>query len=410
MPDPQRPTPIDYQEWLAAPHEVFARLRAEHWWAPFEGAPVSEVLEYHAVRDLLADDAHLRSFNGGYTERVMRSNPNLTEEQIAENMRTNSLALINTEGEPHHRLRALVARNFTPRAVAAMGPFLAELAEELAATLVPGDDLMQGFARELPARALCRLLGIRDEDHRLFAGWIDVLEVFGEHETLAALDAEGAARLRQVGRDMRAYSRMLVQELRANPKDDLISRLANDPEGVSDDVIVQLLSDLVFAGNDTTRKMIGLMVIGLAHHADVWEAVAADPAIAPSVVEEALRLYSSAPGPVRQACSGFAYRDKAFAEGDVSALSIWSANRDEGFWGENASEFDYTRPDVNRHLSFGHGVHFCLGASLAREELRAALIALSRRITKVRVVEPPKMHPVGGIYGPISLRIGFEVR
>jgi cytochrome P450 len=99
-----------------------------------------------------------------------------------------------------------------------------------------------------------------------------------------------------------------------------------------------------------------------------------------------------------------------FTPGEVLGLSIWSANRDERFWGPTAPEFDPDREHSGQHMTFGHGTHYCLGASLAREELRAALVALSAEVTGLRIIEPPPMHPPWGIYGPISLKLDFRRR
>lgn len=412
MPAPHHePTPIDYQEWLRDPHGCFARHRAEHWFAPFRDSEMSEVLEYEAVRELLGDDAHLRSFLGGYTEDLMRANPALGAEYIEEMATATRSSLINMEGAEHHELRALVGRAFTPRSVATLRPYLDDLASVLATQLEPGDDFMEKFARLFPAHALCRLTGIPDGDHEQFAGWIEVLSVQLSGPRLASLDEAGAARVRAVSRELKAYSRDLVAQRRAHPEDDLVSRLVHDAEGnVEDDAVVQLVTDLIFAGNDTTRNALGRMVMELSNCPHAWEAVAADPGLAAATVEEVLRLHSPTPGPVRQACTAFTYRDKSFAAGEVTALSTWSANRDEAFWGPTAARFDHTRPNANQHLAFGHGAHFCLGASLAREELRAALVALTAQIKNVRVLGAPPMHPVDGIYGPVELRITFERR
>ena len=405
------PSSIDYQEWLKDPHGVMARHRADHWYAPFAGSPITEVLEYHAVRDLLGNDEQMRSFLGGLIEGQMRQNPVFDEEYIAEVSANSRNALINMEGDEHRNLRALVSRAFTPRSVSTLRPYLKELAERLAADLQPGDDFMAKFARLYPAHALCKLTGIPDEDHEQFAGWIETLSVQLSGPRLVALGAEEAVHVRQTGRRLKAYARDLIALRRADPQDDLISRLVHDAEGnVPDGVVIQLITDLIFAGNDTTRNSLGRMVMELAKCPHAWEAVARDPLLAANTVEEVLRLYSPTIGPIRQAACEFAYRDKTYSEGHVSGLSTWSANRDEAFWGPSASEFDPARPNANQHLTFGYGAHFCLGASLAREEMRAALLALTRQVTKLAVIGEPPMHPADGIYGPVELRIGFVRR
>lgn len=406
------PPPLSYARFLADHNACFAEGRKHGWWAPFEtpdGFP--EVLEYDAVRELLADDTHMGAVLGDYIGDVMRANPELSPEHIAAMTESNHRALINMDGEAHHRLRSLVARNFTPRSVATLRPFLEKMAAELAAVLRPGEDFMQSFARALPARGLCALTGIPDEDHERFIGWIDELEVQASPEELAHIDRARSERVLAADRSLRAYCRDLVVARRARPQDDLVSRLANDPETHADDATIeQLLVDLIFAGNDTTRNGLGSMVLLLSQHPHAWEAVAADPSRASAVVEEVLRLESPAPGPVRQVRETFAHRDHTFGAGQTSACSIWSANRDEAFWGADAAEFRPDREHAGQAMTFGHGVHFCLGASLAREEMRAALVALTAAIRDVRVVEPPVMQPAGSIYGPVSLVIDFKRR
>jgi cytochrome P450 len=403
---------MSYAAFLRDHNATFAAHRKSGWWAPFEtpdGFP--EVLEYHAVRELLADDAHMGAVLGDYIGDVMRSNPELSPEHIAAMTESNGRALINLDGEAHHRLRALVSRNFTPRSVANLRPFLDRTAAELVKDLHPGEDFMRSFARALPARGLCALTGIPEQDHGRFIGWIDELEVQGSPEELAHIDRARSERVLAADRSLRAYCRELIHARRADPQDDLVSRLANDPESHADDATIeQLLVDLIFAGNDTTRHGLGAMVLMLADCPHAWEAVAADPERAPAVVEEVLRLESPAPGPVRQVRETFAYRDHTFPAGQVAACSIWSANRDEAFWGADAGEFNPDREHAGQAMTFGHGAHFCLGASLAREEMRAALVALSSAIRDVQVLETPVMQPAGSIYGPKSLVIDFNPR
>ncbi len=412
MTEHDTPRPLSYAHFLADHNGCLAEGRQRGWWAPFETADgFPEVLEYHAVRELLADDRNLGAVLGNYFESVMRENPELTPEHIAAMTESNHRALINQDGEEHHRLRSLVGRNFTPRSVAALAPFLEATAAELARELTPGGDFMRSFARQLPARGLCALTGIPGEDHQRFIAWIDTLEVQASPEDLRRMSGADSERVLSADRALRAYCRELVLRRRAEPADDLVSRIANDPEERADSATIeQLLVDLIFAGNDTTRNGLGSMVLLLADHPNAWEAVAADPGLAAAVVEEVLRLESPAPGPVREVRETFAYREHTFPRSQVAACSIWSANRDESFWGADAAEFKPEREYAGQAMTFGHGAHFCLGASLAREEMRASLVALTRTIRDVRVIEPPVMQPAGGIYGPVSLMIDFEWR
>jgi cytochrome P450 len=411
MPDETKePTPIDPAEWVADPHACFTKHRAEHWWAPFKYSGFPEILEYRAVRELLSAGDRLHAYDGGFIEDVMRRNPALSEEHIRFMREATAKSLINIDGTEHDRLRALVARAFTPSSVSALTPFIETLACDLAAQMAPGDDFLAGFARELPSLVVCRLLGIPPEDHVRFIAWIDVLEVETTPMALAKLDEGQAAEVRRTQTALHSFIRELLASRRAEPRDDLISRLVHDAEDVVDDeALVQLISDVNFAGLATTRNGLGNMMLAMTSHQDVWEAVASEPARAQAVVEEVLRLHGPTPGPVRRSCANFEYRGRAFTEGETMALSIWSANRDERFWGADADEFDPGRAHAGEHLTFGHGPHFCLGAALARELLRAALVALAERMVNLEVIEAT-MLPVGGVYGPKSLRIGFEVR
>jgi cytochrome P450 len=406
-----RPDPIDNAEFERDPHTVLAKHREMGWWAPMGATPWSEVLGYEQVRELMGSDDRMAACLGEFFEQLMHANPRLTPEHIEISRTLGRQSLINMDGERHHRLRSLVARAFTPRSVAALRPVLEARAAMLAAEMQPGADFMRGFARGLPAQALCELTGIPVEDRDRFVAWIDVLEVQLKPQALLGLDRAGSERVVRAYKELTAYTVALVAERRERPRDDLLSRLVPEAEGEFDDAIIAgLVADLIFAGNDTTRNELGLMVLRLADHPDAWERVYAEPEYAASVIEEVLRLDSTAPGPVRKACPAFTYQDRDFPEGEVSVLSIWSANRDESFWGDDAQQFDPDRDNAGQHLSFGHGPHYCLGASLAREELRAALIALTRAVTAVRVVEPPPMHPPGSIYGPISLKLDFRRR
>jgi hypothetical protein len=410
-PAPATPHPISWSRFQQEPNATLAEAREQHWWAPVDRSGTFEVLAYDAVRTLLARDDVLRSFNGGFFASVLRSNPAISPALIELVETTSASALLNLEGDDHRRLRGVVSRAFTPRQVEKLRPYLEATAAELARDLKPGDDFIAGFAREFPARALCQLTGIPAEDRQRFIEWMDILMLELSPTELQSLSREGSEELLAAHLALAAYCRALVQQRRSEPQDDLVSAMATDPEYLaSPEVIAGLVGDLIFAGNDTMRKVLGLMIYAGAQHPEEWERVGGDSAAAGPFVEEVLRLFSPAPGPMRQACTAFEHRGETFEEGTLGGLSIWSANRDPEFWGAEPDAFDPAREQAGQHLSFGHGPHFCLGASLAREELRAALVALSTQITDVSLVGEPRMTPVGGVWGPVEIRIDFQRR
>jgi hypothetical protein len=396
---------------MGDPHGCLASHRNSHWWAPFQDFPLAEILEYDAIRELLGKERRLVSYDAGYIGDSLKKNPAGGHEQLADMLASSRKALINLDGEEHERLRSLVAKAFTPASIAKLAPFMDEFASQVATGLRSGDDVMRNFVRELSTGILCRFLGIPAEEASTFITWIDTLEALTSPARLQGLDAEGMTGLIEADRDLHAFLRRMIRKARAEPRDDFISRLvAQAAATVDDETVVQLLSDVTFAANATTGSALGLMLLALSSHPEVWEAVASDPGSAGDVVEEVLRLHGPTPGPVRRVRETFEYRDRTFERGDVLALSIWSANRDERFWGQSADTFDPERAKKGEHLTFGHGPHFCLGAALARAELQAALVALTQQLCKMRVVGEPAMLPVGGVYGPLRLCMSFDRR
>ena len=405
------PAPIQPGEFARDPFACLAKHRAAGWWAPIAGMDLVEVLDYEAVRELLGRDGELVAHDGAYFDGVRARNPEIVPALIERSRERNARTLINMDGDEHRRLRSLVARAFTPRSVAALAPAIEAQAEALCASLQPGDDFMAGFARQLPARSLCALTGIPDADRQRFIAWIDLLEAQASPEALLRMSRSESEQLLAAQLEFDAYCLGLIRGRRSHPQDDLVSRLVREAEGEFDDgILAGVIGDLIFAGNNPMRNGLGLMVMTLADLPEVWERTASEPEFAGRVVEELLRLESPAPGPVRRAACPVAHRGHTFAEGAVLALSIWSSNRDERLWGETADRFDAEREHSGEHLSFGHGAHYCLGASLAREELRAALVVLTHRLTRLRLVAPPEMHLPGGIYGPRRLLVEFERR
>lgn len=386
------------------------RGAAESWWSWQADLGVIEIVDHDAARDLLSRPEDLGAHLFGFIVGLVEANASVCPELIHELRRAIDGGLLDLDGDAHREIRALLGRAFTPRATTALRPFIEGEARRLARELNPGDDIMANFARELPALALCELTGIPDEDRDQFMEWADLIE--SVHSVVAALTMS-RSRSEQVAAAMVAmddYARTLIARRRAEPADDVVTRIATDPAGIDDATRALLIRALIFAGNDTTRNMIGLALLVLAEHPGTWERMAAEPDHVVAVVDELLRFASPARAAVRRVRRPFTYRDRTFDTGQIVVVSLWSANRDRAAWGADVDRFDPERVATCPHLSFGHGSHHCVGASLARAELQVALAALAGELTDLAVIGEAPLRPPGGIDGPISLHLNFRRR
>jgi pimeloyl-[acyl-carrier protein] synthase len=283
----------------------------------------------------------------------------------------------------HTRLRGLVSRAFTPRRVAELGPRVTALVDELlGAALARGEaDWIHDVAEPLPAVVIAELLGVPPEDHRTFRGWssrlIDSLPAFGQ---------EGASDEVEALIDTVAdYLREQIARRRADPRDDLLSALieARDAkDALSEEELVATAFLLLVAGHETTTNLIGNGLLALLRHPDQLDWLRADPAgRVENAVEEMLRFDSPVQGTVRVAREDVEIGGQAVARGALVVCGIGAANRDPAVHAD-PDRLDLAREPI-RHLSFGFGTHFCLGASLARLEGRAVFQALAQRVARV---------------------------
>ncbi|MCX6466808.1 MAG: cytochrome P450 [Pseudonocardiales bacterium] len=282
----------------------------------------------------------------------------------------------------HTRLRKLVSRTFTVRRMEELRPRVAEIAErlldDLAAQTGP-TDLMARYAFLLPVFVICELLGVPAEDRDDFAAWSNVLVDDGSPED------KGAA----MGK-LHAYLTDLVEAKRTRPDDGLISGLvevAEDGDRLSDDELVAMAMMLLIAGHETTVNLVGNGVLALLTHPEQRALLAARPELMASAVEEFLRWDSPVQTtPARFAAEDVEYSGVTIPAGSTVVLSLASANRDDERFAD-AADLRVDR-DAAGHTAFGHGLHHCLGAQLARIEGQEAIRALLDRFPGVVLAEP----------------------
>ncbi len=305
----------------------------------------------------------------------------------------------------HTRLRALVSKAFTPRAVEKMRPRIEQVVNELLDAVTDGDgfDLIGDFSGPLPTVVIAEMLGVDPADRDDFKRWSDE----GVMAFNPLLSEEEKARVAAAGEKMDAYFRRVIAERRAAPRDDLLSGLiaAEDAgEQLTDDEIVTMCSLLLVAGNVTTTDLIGNGVLALLRNRDELKELQNDPSLVKNAVEEMLRFDS----PVVQ--SGRIQMSDAEIGGcPISArqsvgTSLGAANRDPDVYPE-PNRFDITREDTH-HQSFGGGIHYCLGAPLARLEPQIAVGALVVRFPDLRLADGPlEWRTVPGFRGLTKLPV-----
>ena len=286
----------------------------------------------------------------------------------------------------HTRLRALVNKAFTPRAVAALEPHIRELMTTLldAVDDPAAFDLMEAVAKPLPVIVIAEMLGIPPEDRAQFAVWSDqrarILEPTLSPEERETADA--------AMRSLDEYLVPIISERKADPKDDIISALAQaEEEGdkLTEREVLIMLRLLLVAGNETTTNLIGNGVLALLRHPDQLAALREDPGLIPSAVEELLRFDSPVQVDMRSVRDDCDVNGFPLRRGDSVVMLLGAANRDPDRF-EAPDRLDVRRGNQN-HLAFGRGIHHCLGAPLARLEGRVVLETLIERFGSMRLLE-----------------------
>ncbi|PZM89993.1 MAG: cytochrome P450 [Actinobacteria bacterium] len=327
---------------------------------------------YADVRTVLGDPRFSRAAS------VDRDEPRMTPQRV-------DGGILAMDPPEHTRLRRLVARAFTARRVEQLRPRTREIADDLLTRMIdsgPPADLVTAFATPLPITVICELLGVPVADQDGFHVW---------SEAIVSTTSLPPERIREYLDNLYAYIAGLVAERRHAPRDDLISALVearDQRDKLSETELVQLIAGLLAAGHETTVTQIPNFVYALLTHPDEWERLKSAPQLIPNAVEELMRwvplgVGSSFP---RYALEDVDIGGVRVRAGEPVIASLSSANRDETVFAD-PDRLDLTRA-VNPHLGFGHGVHHCLGAQLARMELQVALAALLDRLPGLRLAVP----------------------
>lgn len=367
------------------PHELFAVHRREapvYWHSPTEHTPDGEgfwsVASYAETLAVLKDPVTFSSVTGG--DRPFGGTL-LQDLSIAGQV-------LNMMDDPRHtQIRRLVSSGLTPRMISSVEDDLRARTRRLLDAVVPGEpfDFVMDVAAELPMQMICILLGVPEsERHWLFEAIEPQFDFGGSRKAaLSQLSAEEA------GSRMYTYGLELIASKRAQPTDDMLSVVANaalaDDAPVMSDLELYLFFSLLFsAGAETTRNAVAGGLLALANHPEQLRELREDLDTLPTAVEEMVRWTSPSPSKRRTATCDVTVGGASIGAGQKVQIWEGSANRDASVF-DDADEFDIVRKP-NPHLGFGQGVHYCLGANLARLELRVLFEELLSRFGTVQVV------------------------
>lgn len=317
-------------------------------------------------------------------------------------------SIISLDPPRHRQLRAIVTQAFTPRTVAQLEPRIRDITGALLERVAEQGrmDVITDLAVPLPVTVIAELLGIPLADQDRFKLWSDALVQGARAAATTALGTDWY-------QDMVAYFQRIIAQRRAAPQDDLISALLAaqvDGEYLSPRELIGFCILLLIAGNETTTNLIGNALWTFDEHPEVMDKLHAEPALLPGAIEEVLRYRSPVQSMFRVT------KQEVTLSGQTIPANAWvipwigSANRDPQHF-PNPDAFDITRMP-NRHLACGYGIHFCLGAPLARLEARVALEALLARFTHIQRDRSVELEPLGGtvVFGVHHLPMTFALR
>ena len=410
--------PTDPEMRGARFHEAMSQLREQGW--------LAEALYGYVVLDRESADFFLRTRSAIFPGMKIAEIFEVTEGPLYEQMRRN---ILHVNGADHTRLRSLVNPALSPRAVERYRPIMREFLEQLLAQVLAGGDrasgdgpsagaaggrhrceFVQAFAKPYPSMAIAAVMGAPLDDAARLHHWSNWIQ----RQFDAVSMASEKTQIEQAVSEFYEYAEALVKARRRDPADDLISKLiAAEEQGdrLSDVECINLVFNVLVGGVDTSQSQLAHAIRLLAEHPDQWQLLAADPSLAEAAVEEALRYEPITPFTARITTEDVVWRDTLFPEGTVVMVCAFTGNRDlepDAVGPGGVDAFDITAGRGRaKPLTFGAGVHYCLGANLARVELQEGLTFLSQRLGDLRLDGEPRFEGVSGNYGLSELPISF---
>ncbi len=387
-------------DFLADPYPTYARLRADtpiFFYEPWG----KWIVTRHGDVSALLRDRRL----GRVLENVkVRTDP---EHAAFDDIQDGSL--LELEPPDHTRIKTAVQDVFTPKHVRALEDKIAALCDRLAANLAARPerraDLLQDFAEPIPVTVIAELLGVPDAERHRLVPWSKAIIGMFEPERTPPMEAAAT----EAARDFAAYVRVLIGEKRRAPQDDLISRMVRlhdaDETRLSEREIVANAILFLDAGHEAVVNVVGNGIVALLSKPNLWEELKAHPERLETAVEETLRFDTPLHFFERVVREDLNYKGLSWPKGTRMCLYYASGNRDEAVF-KNPDTFDLTR-SPNPHLSFGLGLHYCIGAPLARLELKHALAALLTHLPDLRLGAEVAYHPKNVFRYPERVPVTF---
>jgi cytochrome P450 len=377
-------------------HTTMRELREQHWLASADLA--------YFVLDREAVSFFLRSKQTTFPGMKVAEVFGVTEGPLYEEIRHN---ILHVNGDDHRRLRNLVNPAFTPKAAEKWRPAMRGFLEELWGRLdgARSFDFVEAIAKPYPAMTIATVMGAPLSDaERLYdwSNWIqrqfsaDLLELRGEIEQACA--------------EFYDWADALLETRRCDPGDDLISQLIQAHDGedrLSDTELVNLVLNVLVGGVDTTQTQLSHAIRLFAEHPDQWRLLREDPSLVHAAVEEVVRFEPITPFTARIMLDDVEYRGVTFPKDTILMVSAFDANRDPATY-DGPEEFDITADRAGKHpFTFGAGIHYCLGANLAKAEMTEGLTFLAERMPDLALDGEPVFDSINGIYGLLELPVRY---
>ncbi|HEY0739442.1 MAG TPA: cytochrome P450 [Herpetosiphonaceae bacterium] len=379
--------PVFAHNWLESPHlenpyPLFAEARQT---APVFYSPIFNlwcIARYRDVRAALMDP---QRFSSKFLIRTPYNAPAEVTDVLSQAYPEEQI-LVNEDPPDHSRTRHLVNQAFAPRRIYGMEPKIKAITDQLVDRFIGAGqaDVIAELAAPLPLAVIAALMGLPTDDLDQIKRWTEDLIMLTSTESSPERQIAGA-------HGSVAFQRYLaaqIAERRQAPSDDLLSTLTQfsfeNGERWTDSQLISLLISVIFAGHETTTNLIGNMLLHIFQPPGLWQRIQAEPDRVPDVIEETLRIDTPVRSMFRVTTEAVTLGGATIPAGAQVLLLFGAANRDDEMFAE-PERFDIDRPNKEQHLGFGRGIHFCVGAALARLEARIAITALAERIPSARL-------------------------